>query len=189
MLKEPAPVPENNRRSALENHPPQRPGIREVRCGSIVQINGMAADELQQRLADWKFATPPGPLKASRGSNARLLWSGPDQYLLISESLSSAEVITALDSQFNGSGATWVDLSQARTVFELSGPHVRDILAKGCPLDLDALQPGDCAPCLLAHFNILLHCQAPDRFEILVFRSFGRACLEWLEHAAAEFEA
>lgn len=181
-------MPEVSRRSALENYPEAVPGIREVRCRSIVQING-APKDLHIRLKDWGFESEARPLKAVAGADARLLWSAPDQYLLTSESRTPLDLLATLETQLGDSGATAVDLSHARTVIELSGLQVRDILAKGCPLDVDAMQPGDCAPCLLAHFNVLLYCQAPRTFQVLVFRSFGLACMEWLAHAAAEFQA
>ncbi len=179
-------MPETMRRSALEHYPHAVTGIREVRCSAIIQIN-TAPQDIQQRLKDCAFNSPATVLKAASGEDASLLWSGPDQYLLVSENRPAQKLCDLLDAQLKQTPSTWVDLSQARTVFELSGPNCRDILAKGCPLDVDAMQAGDCAPCLLGHFNILLQCQNQQQFRIFVFRSFGYSCMEWLAHASAEY--
>ncbi len=178
---------ELTRCSALQNHPGAVPGIREVRYRTLVQING-APNNLHTHLAPWAFEKTPQALKAVAGKDAGLLWNGPNQFLLVSENRLPEAVCGILAEQLKASDATWVDLSHARTVFELSGPHARDILAKGCPLDVDSLHPGASTPTVLAHFNILLHCQAPQSFQIFVFRSFGYDCMTWLAHAAHEFQ-
>ncbi len=179
---------ESKRHSALENYSGTVPGISELRYRAIVQING-APDDLIKRLSHWKFKKKPQALKAVTGNGGCLLWNAPSQFLLVSDTQTQEEVSGILAEQLMDSGATWVDLSHARTVFELTGPHARDILAKGCPLDVDNMQTGDCSPTLLAHLNILLHCRAPQSFQIFVFRSFGYDCMEWLAHAAREFQA
>ncbi len=179
---------EAQRRSALENSTSDVAGIRELRPRAIVQICG-APDDLQARLGHWQFDSQPQALKAVAAEDAGLFWTAPDQYLLVSRTQSHGELCLSLEAQLGDSGATLVDLSHARTVFEISGPHARDILAKGCPLDVDSLVVGDCVPTLLGHFNVLLYCRAQSTFQLFVFRSFGLACMEWLVHAAREFQA
>ncbi len=178
---------DSHRRSALENYTVDVPGVKELRCQAIIQING-APDDLQKRIHPWNFKGKPQALKGIAAKDTRLLWSAPGQYLLVSESNSSADVCEILEAQLRDSDVSLVDLSQARTVFEITGPHVRELLAKGCPLDVDAMQAGDCAPTLLAHFNVLLYCRAPQTFQVYVFRSFGLACMEWLADASREFQ-
>ena len=175
------------RHSALENCTLSVPGISELPYRAIVQING-APEDLHKRLRNWNFKTKTQTLKAVAGKDTGLLWNGPGQFLLVSAGQSAEELCGILAEQLQDSDATWVDLSHARTVFELSGPHAQDILAKGCALDVDAMQAGDCVPTLLAHLNVLLYCRAQQSFQIFVFRSFGFDCMEWLAHTAREFQ-
>ena len=72
-------------------------------------------------------------------------------------------------------------------MLRLEGPAARDVLAKGCPLDVDGLAAGDCAPTVVGHFNVLLHCLGEDVVDVYVTRSFAAAFAEWVLHAGAEF--
>ena len=67
---------------------------------------------------------------------------------------------------------------------------MRDLLAKGCPVDLhpSVFDVGQCAQSHLAKAPILL--RQVDReptFEIIVRRSFADYFWTWLEDAAAEY--
>ena len=71
-------------------------------------------------------------------------------------------------------------------MFRLEGPAAADVLAKGCPLDLEAMRDGDTASSVLGHFSITL--QKDDAaFELYVMRTLGLACFEWLTVAGDEF--
>ena len=72
----------------------------------------------------------------------------------------------------------------------MSGPSARDVLAKGCPLDLHpaVFGPGDCAQTLLAKANVTLRCvDDSPRFELIVRRSFAEYAALWLHDAAMEY--
>ena len=72
----------------------------------------------------------------------------------------------------------------------MTGPNARDVLAKGCPLDLhpSVFRPGDCAQTLLAKANVTLRCvdDAPS-YELTVRRSFADYAAPWLQDAALEY--
>jgi sarcosine oxidase subunit gamma len=80
-----------------------------------------------------------------------------------------------------------VDLSHARAVLRLEGGAVRDVLAKGCPLDVDGLATGDCAATVVGHFNVTLHCVGEGVVDVYVARSFAASFGEWVLNAGAEF--
>ncbi|MCK2219849.1 2Fe-2S iron-sulfur cluster-binding protein [Actinomadura sp. ATCC 31491] len=77
-------------------------------------------------------------------------------------------------------GPDWVDVSNQRTVLELSGPAAEDVLITGCPLDLHpSALPGH-AQTLLGQAPVLLERRAPDTYRIYVRSSFTRYLAEWL---------
>ena len=165
------------------------PGItlRELRPAAMAAINGAPApQDLGRRLAQFPGATP-SPRRAAGGPELELLWSGPDQFLAVSERLGPGALVDTLASSLSGTDATVVDLSHGRTVLVLEGAACRELLAKGCALDVDAMESGECVPTLLSHFNVLLHCDGEQSFRLYVMRSFGEACYRWLLHAGAEF--
>lgn len=189
---------EATRRSALAGHlAPGRRGVAEGVAGvqlserrppAMAQLHGAPhASQLRQRLNAFSLSTDPGPLRCARGEAVRLLWSGRDQYLVVSQDHQNEELVLSLSTALAGSDGTAVDVSHARTVLRVEGAACRDLLAKGCPLDVDAMMPGHCAATVISHFSVLLHCDDEQAFELYVTRSFAESLLEWLLRAAAEF--
>ena len=190
-ISDPAP------RSALEDHvEPGRHGasdvgergvvLEELHPRALVQLNGVSEPgSLAGARSRFGIEGAPRPRRGLAGDSGDLLWTGADQWWLVDReremSASEArELCGATD-------ATALDLGHSRTVVRASGRMARDLLAKGCPLDVDGLEAGFCAPTRLGPFSVLLHCRAADCFEVYVFRSFGLAMWEWLIDEAAEF--
>ncbi len=121
------------------------------------------------------------------GDGQRLCWLGPDQWLLKTAPAPFGEWEQRLAEE--APAGAYNDVTHGRTTLRLSGVNVRDILAKGCPLDLHpaAFSSGQCAQSLLGHLNVLLDCIAEDVFEVTVTRSYGADLFEWLREAAAEY--
>jgi len=191
-------VAEPARISALQGHlPPGRhgatqgePGVRlgEVRRAAMAQVHAAHGGAAHAALvAALGLQGEPAPRCAVAGPAARLLWNGPGQFLAVSDAHAGAALARELEQSLAGPGAAAVDLGHARTVFGIDGPASRDLLAKGCPLDVDTLAPGDAGPTVVSHFNVLLHCVADDAFELFVTRSFAAAFADWLLEAGAEF--
>ncbi|MEZ7129997.1 2Fe-2S iron-sulfur cluster-binding protein [Nonomuraea sp. AD125B] len=77
-------------------------------------------------------------------------------------------------------GPEWVDVSDQRTILELSGPAADDVLITGCPLDLHpSVFPGH-AQTFLGQASVLLERRAADTYRIHVRSSFTRYLAEWL---------
>ena len=83
------------------------------------------------------------------------------------------------------------DITGGQTVISVTGPAARDVLAKGCPLDLHptVFKPTHCAQTLLAKANVVIRCIDDDSpsFELIVRRSFAEYAAGWLEDAGVEY--
>ena len=86
--------------------------------------------------------------------------------------------------------ASVVDQSHGRTLLRVTGPHVRDALAKGVAVDLHprAFKTGDAAATLVSHIPVQLW-QIDDRptYEFAVARSLAQSFWHWLEASAAQY--
>ena len=75
-------------------------------------------------------------------------------------------------------------------MLRLSGDRVRDVLAKGVPVDLHPrnFRTGDVASTLVAHIGVQIE-QLDDRptFQLMAFRSLAGSLWSWLTKSAAEF--
>jgi sarcosine oxidase subunit gamma len=123
---------------------------------------------------------------ADRGERT-LLCLGPDEWLAVGPDGDAP----ALAAELEAAGAGWVttvDLSSNRTVLELTGPLAREVLAKGCTLDLHprAFGPGRCAQTALARAQVILEAR-DDGFRIYVRGSFATYLATWLLDAMAEY--
>jgi heterotetrameric sarcosine oxidase gamma subunit len=82
------------------------------------------------------------------------------------------------------------DQSDGRVVVRVSGPHARDMLAKGVMVDLHprAFRPGDVAVTSVAYIGAhLWQLDDTQTYELAVYRSFGVSFWRWLLEAGAEF--
>lgn len=119
---------------------------------------------------------PATPNTIARSTAYDVLWLGPDEWLVRSTGPVPAGLLEAkLAEALAGTYAAAVDVGSGYTVVEVSGERVRDVLARGCPLDLHPreLKVGQCAQSHYFKTSIVLVPTGDDRFEIVVRRSFA----------------
>ena len=190
-MREPA------RRGALEGHyrigrfgvrPEAPPGVvlAECRPRSLVQVNGapepgVLAEALGASDAD---VTSNRTFEADAVSYA---WNGPGQWLVESADRGPGGLVGYIESALGAHGASATDLSHARTVVQVTGPAATDLLAKLCPIDIEAMRTGDSAVTLAGPFDVQVVKAGDETFRLYVFRSFGLAMWEMLQDEAAEF--
>ena len=135
-------------------------------------------------------APPLTPNMVNEAHDIVVLWLGPDEWLILTPNERRVAIELGLQSALRGMRFAVTDVSGGQTVVVLRGGSVRDLLAKGCPVDLhpSVFDVGQCAQSHLAQAPILL--RQVDRepaFEIIVRRSFADYFWTWLEDAAAEY--
>jgi sarcosine oxidase subunit gamma len=123
-------------------------------------------------------------------SKRQILWLGPDEWLAVCADDELHSLREALHEALIDEHALISDVSHSRVVIALHGEHARDVLCKGCSLDLDpvAFKAGDCAQTSLARAHMLLH-QVSDtpRYHVYAHRSFAGYVYDWLQDAAREY--
>ena len=134
---------------------------------------------------------PIAPNTVARGDAHVVYWLGPNEWLIVTPTQSEAAIARELRAALAGLFAAVTEVSGGQTVIALRGDAVRDLLAKGCPLDLHPRVFGvdHCAQSHLAKAPILIRQvdEAPS-FEIIVRRSFADYLWIWLEDAASEYQ-
>jgi sarcosine oxidase subunit gamma len=162
--------------------------LREFAAPAMCDLRLAAVDAGALSAAETALACklPLTPNKSVAAGARVALWLGPDQWLIL---LPAADA-GALARGLAGHAASVVDVSDLRAVFELAGPGARDVLRKGCAIDLHprVFGPGDCALTALARVRVAL-CQVDDRpaYRILIERSYAVYLWDWLIDAMAEF--
>ncbi|MHA6892602.1 sarcosine oxidase subunit gamma [Ralstonia pseudosolanacearum] len=131
---------------------------------------------------------PAAPNTVARSAEYDVLWLGPDEWLVRSRGPVRAGVLEAkLAQAVQGSYAAAVDVGSGYTVVEISGKRARDVLTRGCPLDLHprAFKPGQCAQSHYFKASIVLIPIGNDTYEIVVRRSFADYFVRIMVDAAA----
>ena len=136
------------------------------------------------------FRLPTEPNTTGGKGGLLALWLGPDEWLVVTPPDAQPSLADSLEAALDGIHSSVADVTGGHTVITLSGPRAREVLAKGCPLDLhpSVFRPGDCAQTLLAKANVTIRCvdDAPS-FELIVRRSFADYTALWLHDAALEY--
>ena len=187
------------RRSALDGHyragrfgarPKDVPGVvlAECRPRSMVQVNGAPEPGV---LAGALGAAQGevAPNRAFEAGGVRYAWNGPGQWLAESDERQPGALVAHIENALRDHGASTTDLSHARTVLRVSGAAATDLLAKLCPIDVEAMRTGDSALTLAGPFNVQVVRTGGGEYRLYVFRSFGLAMWEMLRDEAAELGA
>ncbi|CDX33540.1 conserved hypothetical protein [Mesorhizobium sp. SOD10] len=167
--------------------------LTEIRDFDLVQVmarRGKAGEMMKAATARFGVAAPETP-KAIGTADATLIWSGPDQFLVLSKD--GKHSIEALDSVFAGS-ASLSDQSHARALISVSGDKARAMLAKLSSIDLhpDVFGVGAAAATSMDHTSVTLW-RGQDRadgqavFDLLVFATFAASLWHTILDAAAEY--
>jgi sarcosine oxidase subunit gamma len=130
---------------------------------------------------------PEAPNTSAGDGRPRILWTGPDRWLVVEPEHRDLE--TLLRDALTPMGAAVVDLGHGRTSIRLAGRAVRQVLMKGAGLDWHprVFTPGLCAQTALFHLPALIDCRDESVFDVYVARGFAQSFWESLTEAAAEY--
>ncbi|QKD06638.1 sarcosine oxidase subunit gamma [Mesorhizobium loti] len=166
--------------------------LTEIRDFDLIQVmarRGKAADMATAAKARFGIAAPETP-KAVRTADATLIWSGPDQFLVLSKG--GGHGTEALAQPF-ASSASLSDQSHTRVLISISGARALTMLAKLSSIDLhpDAFPVGAAAATSMDHASVTLW-RGNDRdglavFNVLVFATFAESLWHTMLDSAAEY--
>tara|TARA_Y100000996_G_scaffold380463_1_gene334371 strand:- start:2172 stop:2756 length:585 start_codon:yes stop_codon:yes gene_type:complete len=128
----------------------------------------------------------PSSLKSSSNSNTRILWLGPDNWFVFSSNL---DLIEKEKKQLNETDFAITDISHSRTIIELEGNLVDEVLKKGCPLDINSYKIGDCANSIYNGIAVTIDfiSDNPKKVRIYGLRSFGESLHHSITDSCLEF--
>ena len=128
----------------------------------------------------------PSTLKSSSNSDTRILWLGPENWLVFS---SKKNLMELEKSQFDEKDFAITDISHSRSIIQLEGNLVNEVLKKGCPLDINSFKEGDCANSIYNGITITIDfiSDNPKKVRVLGLRSFGESLYHSITDACLEF--
>ncbi|MDA9865100.1 sarcosine oxidase subunit gamma [bacterium] len=164
--------------SATENRLPLEIGSAILEDAQPEAITWVAPFDGHQTELEQTLGAFPKPNETHEIAAGRILWSGPDQALI-------------LGTPVTPENAAFSDQSDGWTVVTLTGETAKDILARLTPLDLrdSAFAQDATARTLLGHMTISLTRRGAYAYEIMAFRSMTRTLIHDLERAMTQVAA
>jgi sarcosine oxidase subunit gamma len=124
----------------------------------------------------------------------RAIWLGPDEWLLTSTAQAPDELTGRVRQAVGPLGGAVIDVSAQRIGIRLTGPRAREVLAKGCSIDLHprVFDCGSAAQTTVGLAGVILLALSgagsdQGEYLLLVRSSFARYLADWLLDAAREF--
>jgi sarcosine oxidase subunit gamma len=112
--------------------------------------------------------------RASTHAGGAALWLGPDERLLLAAEGTAPDTAGRLQRALADQPHSLVDVSHRQIALLVEGPLAANVLAAGCPLDLEGDFPvGMCTRTVLAKAEIVLWRLAAQQFHLEVWRSFA----------------
>ncbi|ESY73208.1 sarcosine oxidase subunit gamma [Mesorhizobium sp. M0051] len=167
--------------------------LTEIRNFDLIQVmarRGQAAELAKAAMARFDVAAPDAP-KAIQAQEATLIWSGPDQFFVLSKG--GKHAMDTLAPALSGA-ASLSDQSHARAMISISGAKARMMLVKLSSIDLHAgaFPIGAAAATSMDHTSVTLW-RGGDRpdglavFNLLVFATFAESLWHTMLDSAAEY--
>ena len=146
---------------------------------SNVDINSVRIDNLN---------LPSENPHVTSNDQTRVLWSGPNVWIVISK---KTDINTVIQSSCNENDFAITDISHSRAAIKLEGPKALDVLKKGSPLNFneEVFKVNHCASTTYNGINILIDYinSNPKTLHLYALRSFGGSFYHSITDSALEY--
>ena len=160
--------------------------VSEVKHLQIIQIVHYKKSTLQialLNLDNLKF--PEATMLVNSNKDTRILWSGPSNWLLVS---TKKDILSSVQKICDDKNFAVTDLSHSRAIIELKGSNSKEVLKKGCPINLNEFKVNNCANSIFHGITITIDMISnyPETFRIFALRSFGESLYHSITDACLE---
>lgn len=170
--------------------------MREIPFTTKINIRGNGDDQTWQHIfhQECGLSVPHEPNQLIHHDNgAYVFWLGPNEWLVSASNDQNRECLerACANAKSQNSPCAVTDVSDSRTIIEVSGQFVREVLNKGCPLNFgDRHFPEQTvAQSYVGHAFILchrLHDNESPIYHLYVLNSFAVYVWDYLTDAAKE---
>ena len=126
------------------------------------------------------------PLNVSNNNNTRILWNGPNNWLLVSN---KKDLLKEIVEKFDENNFAVTNLSHSRAIIELDGENAKEVLKKGCPYNFNELKKDNSLNSTFNGMSVTIDVLNDNRNKIRIFtlRSFGESLYHSITDSCLEF--
>ena len=143
---------------------------------SIIDSNNLIIDNLNL----------PKPLKVTSNDTTRILWMGPNNWLIVSSKL---DLLDSESVKIDKMNFALTNLSNSKAIIEIEGNLANEVLKKGCPLNVDAMKKDDCSNSIYNSISFTLDIVSdnPKKVRLICLRSYGESFYHSITDASLEY--
>ena len=128
----------------------------------------------------------PKPLKVTSNDATRILWMGPNNWLIVSSKL---DLLDSESVKIDKMNFALTNLSNSKAIIEIEGDLTNEVLKKGCPLNIDAMKKDDCSNSIFNSISVTLDIVSdnPKKTRLICSRSYGESFYHSITDASLEY--
>ena len=125
-------------------------------------------------------------LNVSNNNDTRILWNGPNNWLLVSN---KKDLLKEIIVKFDENNFAVTNLSHSRAIIELDGENAKEVLKKGCPYNFNELKKDNCSNSTFNGMSVTIDLleNNPNKIRIFTLRSFGESLYHSITDSCLEF--
>ena len=125
-------------------------------------------------------------LNVSNNNHTRILWNGPNNWLLVSN---KNELLKEISEKFDEANFAVTNLSHSRAIIEIEGENAKEVLKKGCPYNFNELNNNNCINSTFNGMSVTIDIlnYNPNKIRIFTLRSFGESLYHSITDSCLEF--
>ena len=157
--------------------------VKHLQIIQIVHYKKSTEQIVSLNLDNLKF--PEATMQVNSNKDTRILWSGPSNWLLVS---TKKDILNSVQKICDDKNFAVTDLSHSRAIIELKGSNSKEVLKKGCPINLNEFKVNNCANSVFHGITITIDMVSndPETFRIFALRSFGESLYHSITDACLE---
>ena len=126
------------------------------------------------------------PLTVAFNDNTRIMWIGPQNWLLVS---TKKDLIKNILNEFKDTDFAITDLSHSRAIIEIEGKETIEVLKKGCPFNFNTLEKNNSINSTYNGIAMTVDKlnDNPNKVRLFALRSFGESFHHSITDASLEF--
>jgi heterotetrameric sarcosine oxidase gamma subunit len=125
-------------------------------------------------------------LNVFNNNNTRILWNGPNNWLLVSN---KKDLLKEIVEKFDANNFAITNLSHSRAIIELDGENAKEVLKKGCPYNFNELKKDNSLNSTFNGMSVTIDVlnDNPHKIRIFTLRSFGESLYHSITDSCLEF--
>lgn len=166
-----------------------RTRVEEAGLAGMITLRGdLSSGKLVAAVTGLAGVEMPGQREIKTGDDKAVAWMSRDELLIMVPHEEADGAVATLSAALAGEHATVANVSDARALFRVEGPHAREALAKLTPVDLHPMSfgAGEMRRTRMAQVPAAIWQSGEDQFSVICFRSVAQYVFDLLALSAKD---